>query len=241
MSQISTYTIAEAAALTGLHRNTIRMRIKLGQLEATVRPGKFGDEYRIAHAALVAAGLLAVEGPLGDAVSAPPDISRPEVFDAEVVDPDDEEPVPHDALGTGDLTPDAAANAGEPANEAAQLAALSELYQRHEHAMFRLGYLQGEMERLKALAETAESLRDEKEERAARVRELEAELARETERASDADRQRVEAERQREEAERLRRELSLAQERLQGMETLRADLDALKERVNKPRPRWRFW
>ena len=67
MSQTSTYTIAEAAALTGLHRNTIRMRIKLGQLEATVRPGKFGDEYRISHSALVSAGLLAVEGPLGDA------------------------------------------------------------------------------------------------------------------------------------------------------------------------------
>src|SRR5438874_7243214 len=67
----ATYTIAEAAAITGLHKNTIRMRVKLGQLDAQVRNGKFGEEYRISHAELVRAGLIegvldASESPLGD-------------------------------------------------------------------------------------------------------------------------------------------------------------------------------
>ena len=59
----ATYTIAEAAALTGLHKNTIRMRVKIGQLEAQVRNGKFGEEYRISHAELVrAGGVLPADG-----------------------------------------------------------------------------------------------------------------------------------------------------------------------------------
>ena len=44
MQKQRTYTINEAAALTGLHRNTIRQRVKLGQLKATVEHGKFGDD-----------------------------------------------------------------------------------------------------------------------------------------------------------------------------------------------------
>lgn len=241
MPQASTYTIAEAAALTGLHRNTIRMRIKLGQLQATVRPGKFGDEYRISHSALVAAGLLAVEGPLGDADTAPgSDFLSPEVLDAEVVDPDEASDFSRESTtshaGADEGREDADEHPGSDTTTT-PVAALAELYQRHEQAMFRLGYLQGELERLKALAATAESLREEGEERASRVRELESALARETERAAEADRQRNEA-------ERLRRELSAAQDRLQGMESLRADLDALKEQVRttpSERPWWRFW
>src|SRR5438094_10217767 len=87
LSDISaTYTIAEAAALTGLHKNTTRMRVKLGQLEAQVRNGKFGEEYRISHAELVRAGLI--EGALEPADSPLPD------FEPEADLDDDLRPVP---------------------------------------------------------------------------------------------------------------------------------------------------
>src|SRR5258708_37619644 len=59
----TTYTITEAAALTGLQKNTIRMRVKLGQIPALRSPGKFGEEYRITQDALVMAGLLAPPEP----------------------------------------------------------------------------------------------------------------------------------------------------------------------------------
>src|SRR4051812_15658398 len=65
-----TYTIAEAAALTGLHRNTIRMRVKLGQLMAERAIGKFGEEYRISRQTLVDAGLLAPTEPSSPPVQA---------------------------------------------------------------------------------------------------------------------------------------------------------------------------
>src|SRR5262245_66333745 len=65
----TSYTIAEAAALAGLHKNTIRHKVRLGQLEAETRHGKFGEEYRIPHDALVRAGLI--EGVLESAELAP--------------------------------------------------------------------------------------------------------------------------------------------------------------------------
>ena len=198
-----TYTIAEAAALTGLHRNTIRQRVRMGQLEATVQPGKFGEEYRISHEALVDGGLLKEEGPLGEGAE--------DVLEADFV------PGPH---------------AGEPAMANPALAALGELYQRHEQAMFRLGYLQGELERVKALAETAESLRHRTEEQQQEMASLK----------RDAD-----------EAERLRRELERTQERLREMEALRKDLQVVKELAARQeavieqletvsqRPWWKLW
>lgn len=125
-----TYTISEAAALVERHPNTIRQRIRSGQLKATVEPGRFGDEYRISRDDLVAAGLL-----------------RDPVF------------------STGeDEVPPAAEAARQPSGEAAP-AALLDLFQRHEQAMYRLGYLQAELERNRALAETAESLRTDRDQR----------------------------------------------------------------------------
>src|SRR5947208_8672276 len=114
----ATYTIAEAAALTGLHKNTIRMRVKLGQLEAQVRNGKFGEEYRISHAELVRSGLI--EG---------------------VLDPQDS---PFGALGFEDREePELRPLAEEPEETPpapALASSLAELFQRHEQAMFRLGF-----------------------------------------------------------------------------------------------------
>src|SRR6476620_6283767 len=122
MSAVSTqssasYTIAEASALTGLHKNTIRMRVKLGQLEAEVRQGKFGEEYRIPHAALVRAGLI--EGIPGE------------------LDPPDEETAP----GESDAAPSPVAMEEAETREQLPVVAggLRELFQRHEQAMFRLG------------------------------------------------------------------------------------------------------
>lgn len=53
MAEEETYTIAEVARFTGLHKNTIRRHIKAGELRAEVVQGKFGPEYRITKAALV--------------------------------------------------------------------------------------------------------------------------------------------------------------------------------------------
>jgi excisionase family DNA binding protein len=155
-SQEPTYTIAEAAALTGLHKNTIRMRVKLGQLRAERAAGKFGEEYRINRAALVQAGLLApAETPLTPTVTPPVD----DAASLEQVRSD----TPHMASQT----------------------AMLDLLQRHEQSMYRLGWLEAELSRHKALAENAESLQQ-----AARQRELELrELQRELERAQERNRE----------------------------------------------------
>jgi hypothetical protein len=195
----ASYTIAEAAALTGLHKNTIRLRVKLGQLEAQVRQGKFGEEYRITHAALVRAGLIegvldAAESPLGELVVEPP--------------PEEEEAA---------LAP-ARSESGLPA---AVQGSLAELFQRHEQAMFRLGFMQSEMDRLKALAENAESLRQEQTDAGRELDRLRRQLddAREQARA----------------AETLRRELEQARERLQAAEDMRRLLAEMEQETSRLR------
>jgi excisionase family DNA binding protein len=227
MRQSQTYTISEAAGLTGMHRNTIRTRIRLGQLEATVHQGKFGEEYRITREALVKAGLLSPSGPLDEAAEAEP------VFQAHVVDSPDEADAP---------PPGSAPEPEGPAEQHAlanTVAALGELYQRHEQAMFRLGYLQGELERAKALAETAESLQRDNEARGQEVNALKNALA--------------EKEAQAAETERVRSELDAARAQLREMELLRRDLDRLKQLAEQQestigeleatvkRPFWQFW
>lgn len=47
-------TIGQAARLTGLHKNTIRTYIKQGRLAAQVVRGKYGQEYRLGRADVVA-------------------------------------------------------------------------------------------------------------------------------------------------------------------------------------------
>jgi excisionase family DNA binding protein len=157
MSQpvVPNYTIAEAAALTGLHKNTIRMRIKLGQLPALRAPGKFGEEYRISQDALVAAGLLA---PPGSPLAEPESSAHTEV------------------------------TAGMPSTDTPDMAsqtALLDLFQRHEHSMFRLGYLEAEITRHKALAENAESLRTVAQEREIEIQSLRRDLERAQERVRE--------------------------------------------------------
>lgn len=208
----ATYTIAEAATLTGLHKNTIRMRVKLGQLEAQVRNGKFGEEYRISHAALVRAGLIEgvldpSDSPLGD-------------FDTDLDDEPDLRPVAGDPEG--------------PPPAPAIAASLAELFQRHEQAMFRLGFMQSEMDRLKALSESAESLRQDQ-----ATRDAEAERLR---------RQLAEAREQAREAEALRRELEQARGRLRDAEDLRrlfsemeAEAGRLRAAVEAAQNRPTFW
>ena len=192
-----TYTIAEAAALTGLHKNTIRMRVKLGQLEAQVRHGKFGEEYRIAHAALVRAGLIEA------------------VLDGTETPLDDRESNSDNELQPVDDHPDAAAP------ELAMAASLAELFQRHEQAMFRLGFMQSEMDRLKALSESAESLRQDQ-----ATRDMELERLR---------RQLGEAREQARDAETLRRDLEQARARLRDAEDLRRLFTEMEEEAGRLR------
>src|SRR5437763_475751 len=197
----ATYTIAEAAALTGLHKNTIRMRVKIGQLEAQVRNGKFGVEYRISPAALVCAGLI--EGTLDPSDSPLGDFDT----DTEM----DEEPDLRPVAGEPDATPPAPAIA----------ASLAELFQRHEQAMFRLGFMQSEMDRLKALSESAESLRHDQASRDAEAERLRRQLA--------------EAREQAREAEALRRELEQARGRLRDAEDLRRLFSEMEEEAGRLR------
>jgi excisionase family DNA binding protein len=211
MDERRTYTINEAAGLTGLHKNTIRQRIRLGQLDATIQQGKFGEEYRIAHQALVDSGLLPDSGPLDSAGPEP-------VIDAE-------------------FTSGATAENGSPST--ANIGALSELYQRHEQAMFRLGYMQGELDRVKALAETAESLRQDNEEQRREVEGLKKSLSEQQQQAAVA--------------ERLKDELAEAHRRLAEMEALRQNVDHLKALTHEQesviqtletaakKPWWRPW
>jgi excisionase family DNA binding protein len=223
MRQSQTYTISEAAGLTGLHRNTIRTKIRLSQLEATVQQGKFGEEYRISREALIRAGLLSGAGPLEEAEEAEP------VYEADLVErtPEPEAPNPE--------------SQPEPNGSvlASTVAALGDLYQRHEHAMFRLGYLQGELERVKALAENAESLQKDNDARGQQLQALQQALA--------------EKEAQAAETERVQRELETARAQLREMEALRHDLDRLKSLAEQQestigeleaavkRPFWQFW
>jgi excisionase family DNA binding protein len=156
--ELPTYTIAEAAALTGLHKNTIRMRVKLGQLSAERALGKYGEEYRISQRTLIEAGLLASpEPPSTPAGSPTPPLldsgERPEMETVPVASP----------------------------------AVFSDLFQRHEHAMFRLGFLEAEITRHKALAEHAESLQAEAAERELEIRELRRDLERAQERVREID------------------------------------------------------
>jgi hypothetical protein len=221
MRKTQTYTIVEASALTGLHRNTIRQRIRMGQLDASVQHGKFGEEYRISHTALVRAGLLDGAGPLSGTIL----VDEPRGAEHHADDEDDEtidaeHVVEADAL-------------------AGSVQALTELYQRHEQAMFRLGYLQGELERVKALAETAESLREQSVAKDQEVQQLRTAL-------DDKARQAAEA-------ETLRLELDRAKGDLQEMERLRQDLEGLRAlairqetviemlETAKRRPWWQFW
>ena len=225
MRQSQTYTISEAAGLTGMHRNTIRTRIRLGQLDATVHQGKFGEEYRITREALVKAGLLSSSGPLDEATEAEP------VFQAHLVDTPDE-PADHSPA-----EPEAPAE--QHARVANTVAALGELSQRHEQAMFRLGYLPGELERAKALAESAESLQRDHEARGQELNAVKHALA--------------EKEAQAAETERVRTELESARTQLREMELLRRDLDRLKQLADQQestigeleaavrRPFWQFW
>ena len=177
-SEAPTYTIAEVAALTGLHKNTIRMRVKLGQIAAQRAQGKFGEEYRISRRALIEAGLLTPpEEPPTAAVSPPPE----QAGSVEPPLPD----TPHMASQT----------------------ALSDLFLRHEHSMYRLGWLEAELARHKALAEHAESLQVTAQEKELEIRELQRELERAQERVREIDELRSLVRAMESDTERLREEV----------------------------------
>jgi excisionase family DNA binding protein len=185
-----TYTIAETAALTGLHKNTIRMRVKLGQIPAFRAAGKFGEEYRISQSTLVAAGLLTPpELPHAAAPSLPQETSgRP-------VEPAHEGP--HTPSQEGPHIP--------------SQGPLLDLLQRHEQSIYRLGWLESELARHKALEEHTDSLQAAAQEKELENRELRRELERAQERAREIEELRSliremerDTERMREEVERHR-------------------------------------
>jgi excisionase family DNA binding protein len=207
----TSYTIAEAAALAGLHKNTIRQKVKMGQLEAETRHGKFGEEYRISHDALIRAGLI-------DGVLEHAELAAEEGAALAVADEASPSPPPAGAAGLPAL-----------------VTGLGELFQRHENAMFRLGFMQAELERVKSLAENAESLQREREERQVEAERLRSQLeaAREEARAAAALRAELDQARERlRDAEGLRRVLA---EMEQEAERLRTAVDA----ATQPRPWWK--
>jgi excisionase family DNA binding protein len=189
-----TYTIAEAAALTGLHKNTIRMRVKLGQIPAFRAPGKFGEEYRISQSALVEAGLLSPPGP-----PQPPSPPLPSELSERPTDPSHESPdrslneSPHTPLPDGPYIP-----SQEP---------LLELLRRHEQSIYRLGWLESELARHKALQEHTDSLQAAAQEQELENRELRRELERAQERAREIEELRSLVREMERDTERMRQEV----------------------------------
>ncbi|MBM3458334.1 MAG: helix-turn-helix domain-containing protein, partial [Armatimonadetes bacterium] len=184
MASARSYTISEAAGLTGLHGNTIRKRIKQGALEATVRQGKFGEEYRITYEALVAAGLIADAGPRR---SGGADL---------VLEPEWVRDAPPPEAGSGaDPGSTALQRAAEglegSALTPAGAAALNDLFQRHEQAIYRLGYLQAEVDRLKEIEEQARALEVVSRDQEKEVQELRHSLALRESEAAEAERLRA--------------------------------------------------
>ena len=227
-----TYTINEAAALTGLHGNTIRKRVRQGLVEARVEIGKFGEEYRIPHSSLVTAGLIK------EGADPPPQEAGP-VFTPELVGDSDPTGAGSDAATNSTLPVDSGSSTENARPGPDPTAALADLFERHSQAMFRLGYMQGEVDRLKAIADTAESLRQKDSDRVTELQSLQDEL-------------RI-AREQAEEATALREELHRAQAKIEEMDRMRRDLEALKASAARsedlilsmavaPRkPFWKFW
>lgn len=203
------YTINEVAGLTGLHRNTIRFKIRTGQLPARIEFGKFGDEYRIARSALFSAGLLA-EAPGADRASdgAP---SESGTMDPELMD---------EPAASGTVTGSSGSHE-EPVPNALTPAVFNDLLGRHEQAMFRLGYLQGELERTRALAETAESLRDAAEEQRS-------ELSTWRSRAEALPGVEAALDQSKAECEALRTKLVRAEEEVRELQAVRKELEVLR-------------
>jgi excisionase family DNA binding protein len=185
----ATYTIAQAAVLTGLHRNTIRMKVKAGQIPAEARPGKFGVEYRIARQALIEVGLL-------DAASAeePPD-------DTEVL-----APIESTMVGESSLH-----------------AALRDLFFHHENAMFRMGYMEAELSRSKALAANAESLEVERRAQDQEILQLRHDLEQARARAAEIEEVR-----------------GMLAEMEQETERLRSEVESYRQEEERRR-KWQFW
>ena len=75
-ARVDGLTIGQAAAITGLHKNTIRAYIKQGRLAAEVVRGKYGVEYRISRPALAA--LAAFVAPLVDGTAVEADGTPPD-------------------------------------------------------------------------------------------------------------------------------------------------------------------
>jgi excisionase family DNA binding protein len=75
-------TIGQAAGLTGLHKNTVRAYIKQGRLAARVVRGKYGQEYRLDRADVVALAdqtAAVAHSDLGDAFADTPELeARPD-------------------------------------------------------------------------------------------------------------------------------------------------------------------
>ncbi|MBI3911131.1 MAG: helix-turn-helix domain-containing protein [Armatimonadetes bacterium] len=243
MAETSSYTIAEVAEITGLHRNTVRQKIRLGQLQAETYPGKYGEEYRISQAALAEAGLLdrkrsPANPPAGGAGAArEPAPAAPAPAAQESTPP---EPVAgsvslESTPATVTVPATSAPAEAEPVAAPDPTAALLDLFQRHEQAIYRLGYVQGELERVKTLAERAESLYEQTEQHKHELAQLRAEL--------EAARREAEA------AGRLRQELEQARRQAGELEEMRGHLAQMAEEVNRlrttssaaRRPWWRFW
>ncbi len=234
MSGPRSYTISEAAGLTGLHGNTIRKRIKQGQLDASTHVGKFGEEYRITYEALVRAGLIPQDGPVRTG-------GAELVLEGELVGEGAEDPAP--ATDTGRTFPVPDQGSSETALAPAALTALNDLFQRHEQAIFRLGYLQAEVDRLKTVEEETRELREERRRQDDQLHALQISLAERERQASEApqlraalaqkEREIADKEREAVNANALRRELESTQTRVRELETVRHDLDDLKRSAHR--------
>jgi excisionase family DNA binding protein len=237
------YTIMQAAALLGVHANTLRKRIRAGKLPATLVEGPTGQEYRIpAEAVRVAAGERHSHGPQGafGVVDTGPERPAVEVGTRETPPADG---VTHQPDSTGEPPAGAAIQTVARAREMAAYTEelLGPWRRRLEEQAEEIGTLRAELRQAQATAQEALSVAEQRVAEQASTAEaigrLEAELAQVrqglTEQGKVA-----------EEAGRLKTELAQATARVAEFEAVTDELERERQAAAAEagrRPWWRFW
>jgi excisionase family DNA binding protein len=247
----ASYTITQAAALLGVHANTLRKRIRAGKLPATLVEGPTGQEYRIPAEAVDAAAETGRSGAFGGShtpagrrafgvVDTGPDRPAAEVGTRETPPPGG---VTHQTDSTGQIP---SGTAIQTAARAREMAAYTEELlgpwrRRLEEQAEEIGTLRAELRQAQATAKEALSAAEQR-------------LAEQASTAEAIGRLRAELEQVRqglteqatvaEETGRLKAELEQARRRVAEYEAVTDELEraqAAEAAEATRRPWWRFW
>ena len=245
------YTITQAAALLGVHANTLRKRIRAGKLSATLVEGPTGQEYRIPAEAVHAAAEAdrttvfggrhtSEEGSACGVVDTEPERPTVEIGTRETPPADG---VTHQPNSPGDVPPGAAIQTAARAREMAAYTEelLGPWRRRLEEQAEVIGTLRAELRQAQATAEEA-------------LRAAEERVAEQTSTAEALGRLRAELEQVRqglteqtsaaEETGRVKAELEQARQRVAEYEAVTDEWERAQEAeaaAAAQRPWWRFW